>query len=67
MRAWQHRAPGPDPLGHQFPESRELSREFLEISHDSGLLARLWEPVVKRIQSLAAVSLLLQKQGIFLP
>jgi hypothetical protein len=39
----------------------------LEISPDSGLFGRLWEPVAKRIQQLAANSLFLRKQGIFLP
>jgi hypothetical protein len=49
-----------------FPENRENNREFLEISHHSGLLGRLWKPVAKRIQRVAADSLFLRKQGIFL-
>jgi len=53
--------------GLQFPEIREINREFLEISHDSGLLTWFWEPVAKRIQWVAADSLFLRKQGIFCP
>jgi len=51
--------------GLQFPEIREINREFLEISHDSGLLTWFWEPVAKRIQWVAGDSLLLRKQGMF--
>jgi hypothetical protein len=39
----------------------------LEISHDSSLFGRFWEPVAELVQWLAANSLFLRKQGIFLP
>jgi hypothetical protein len=52
---------------YEFPDNRENNREFLEISHDSGLLARFWEPTAKPIQQLAANSLFLRKQRMFLP
>ena len=41
-----------------------MSRELLEISYDSGLSERFWEPVAEQNQWLAADSLLLGKQGI---
>ena len=56
---------GPPPLRGEFPDSREISRESLKISPDSGLLGRFWEPVAERIQPLVANSLLLRKQRIF--
>jgi len=59
-------SPHPSAACRGFPESREINRELLEISHDSGLAGRFWEPVAKRIQQLAANSLLLRKQRIFL-
>src|SRR5215471_19918959 len=46
-------------------ENRENNREVLKISRDSGLCGPSWEPVAKRIQQLAANSLLLRKQGFF--
>ena len=46
-------------VGLAFPGNREIIREFLEISHDSGLLAQFWEPFAKWIQLLAANSLFL--------
>ena len=39
-----------DGPGLAFPENREMNREFLEISHDSGLFGRFWEPFDNGIQ-----------------
>ncbi len=37
-------------LEPRFPAGREMSRDFLEISPDSGLFGRIWEQVTKRDQ-----------------
>jgi hypothetical protein len=55
------------PLRGEFPENRETNREILKISTDFGLWGWLLEPVARRIQQLAANSLFLRKQRIFLP
>jgi hypothetical protein len=50
-----------------FPENRENNRESLQISLDSGFSERLLEPIAEPVQKLVANSLVLWKQGIFLP
>jgi hypothetical protein len=47
---WKIAHEGDGCLDLEFPEYREINREFFEISHDVGLLGRFWEPVAKRIQ-----------------
>src|ERR1700684_3558248 len=51
----------------QFPANWQIIRQFLEISRDCGLLARVWEPAAKWIQQLAANSLFLPEPRTFLP
>ena len=52
MRLGDQHAEANRPLipDNQIPENRELNREFLKISRDSGLLVRFWEPFATQIQ-----------------
>src|SRR5215470_9190127 len=48
-----------------FPENREINREFLQTSPDSGLFERFLTPLAEWIQWLAADSLFHLKTGNF--